>query len=554
MTGTLDSQELGSYVTVVGILQRHAGKNGGVLYHADGSRISVNVLPMVDCPSWHWYVHALVPEVVTDVPIAASPWTAEIGYTPTVSQTRMLRELKGTTVLASPCGTGKRVMLAWHVRDAGFTTVVVAAPLIASAEQALLRIAPFLPGHTAVAFWSGAGGALDDAALVATLRAGPTLVSTTFASAGRVAACLGEAGTAGEGTCVIVDEAHNLCEGIDAHELAFGVGAGDRTTVLAIATPSRSLREELDELDGSAVIQYGMREAIDNGEVADYTLVIPLVSSKDFRPVELRSLDETPGAWDAMGRAIWHAGCMQHDAARRCIVYLRSVAECDAYETAFAQVCKDFLGVECWARRITCETPAGERAAILREFGAADTGDGICLRIVTSIRILDEAIDVPSCDAVFIADVASTACERASIRIVQRVSRGTRLDPANPHKVARAYLWTADCDDDDLAALTWMLTANDARFPSRVRVASADHDRAVGCAEVDAACHLSLDAWREKYLVRSMSPRELVELKVMWLLEHCSETTPVEIKNRTTLCSVIFICNCPRAYKFMDES
>ena len=30
--------------------------------------------------------------------------------------------------------------------------------------------------------------------------------------------------------------------------------------------------------------------------------------------------------------------------------------------------------------------------------------------------------------------------------------------------------------------------------------------------------------------------------------------TPVEIKNRTTLCSVIFICNCPRAYKFMDES
>ena len=150
MTGTLDSQELGSYVTVVGILQRHAGKNGGVLYHADGSRISVNVLPMVDCPSWHWYVHALVPEVVTDVPIAASPWTAEIGYTPTVSQTRMLRELKGTTVLASPCGTGKRVMLAWHVRDAGFTTVVVAAPLIASAEQALPCIAPFLPGHTAV--------------------------------------------------------------------------------------------------------------------------------------------------------------------------------------------------------------------------------------------------------------------------------------------------------------------------------------------------------------------------------------------------------------------
>ena len=189
-------------------------------------------------------------------------------------------------------------------------------------------------------------------------------------------------------------------------------------------------------------------------------------------------------------------------------------------------VCEKYLGVACWIRRITCDTSSAVRVATLREFQEDTPDRAICLRIVTSIRILNEAIDVPRCDSIFIANVSSTATERSYITAVQRISRATRIDLMNPHKIARAYVWTGNCDRDDIAALVWALKENDPQLPSKMVVRSSNYDRAVGNFEMVSLCHLELEEWKREFTMQCMSHGDLVELKVGLLIAHYAQTLP----------------------------
>ena len=510
--GTLDSRELGSYMAATFAMRNSSSLNGGVLYHATGSKVSKNVQLTINQPKYNMHVHQIEPVDKGGVKKEVT-WDAEMTYTPTESQAHALSHLEAaigsTTIFAAPCGTGKTTVLGWHIAKAAFRTIVVAAPLIASAQQNLERLKKFVPIHKPIAFWSGS---TNPDLLKKKLAAGHAIVSTTFESANVVAKCLAEVNRAPSDTCVIIDEAHNLSPKADSdcRLLAFG-GEPCRTTILATATPVKCLRNELGDALGEATeFRYTMREAIERKEICDYTVTIPLISDIKFRPVEMKELDAGENTWDAMGRAIFHAGTMLHDGSRRHIVYLRSLAECEAYEATFEVVCKNYLGVVPWVRRITSDTTSARRTAILKKFQEA----GMELRIVTSIRILDEAIDIPKCSGIFLADVSSSrANERSTVRAVQRLSRATRLDRSNPLKVASICLWTG-ADNEELPNLLSQLRENDPKFSSRVRVVSSNFDKAVGNAEVQKISHLALEEWKGKYIVTRMSPQDLVEVKV----------------------------------------
>ena len=331
-----------------------------------------------------------------------------------------------------------------------------------------------------------------------------------------------------QGTLVIIDESHNLVEHDEessAWSLAFS-GGDERRTILATATPPKSMKEDvLGSGKISAEFSYTMREAIANGEIADYNMVLPLVRDMQFKPVELSELDSRENVWDAMGRAIFHAGAMHHDGCRRSIVYCRSVAECEAYQTAFKSVCKDFLGVPCWTSSITCEDSSKKRRIILEDFERPSKE--VELRIVTSIRILDEALDIPTCDSVFFTNVSADSSERNWSRTIQRMSRATRKDPLNPHKVANVYIWTSADEDSQLAEMLTSLRQTDPQFIDRVRVVSSQYDRAVADKEVQELCHKALAEWQREFQVISLGVRQLTDLKVSWLCEHFSKHPPM---------------------------
>ena len=524
LQGTLNHEELGSYGFAIMAMQHADPRNGGVLYHAPGSRVTDNVLISIDCPRRNMRVHQLAPMDHEQEEVAHGIDETLLTMRPSQQEALAFLAEHSRVVLAASCAFGKTLIFATHALVGAYDVVVIAAPLIASADQDLRRIAAFLPEHKKLAFWSGSGATLDEDRLTAHLKEPKIVIGTTFKSAGEVHEALKKC--AGRKVLVLIDEAHNLNDSEDgpsARTLAFE-GPSDWHVVLATATPSSVLKETID-VGAFDEFRYPLWRAIQDGSCTDYTISLPLVTDNATRlPVELAELEVGEDEWDAMGRAVYHAGTMLHDGARRSIVYCSSKAECAAYEAAFAKVCTDFLGVDCWTARVTDDVGTNERNAILKEFQQPD--DGIKLRIVTSVRILDEAIDVPKCDSVFVTSVAGTVTESSGTRIVQRISRAIRLDAENPSKVARVYLWPRDSDDDAMGQLLWTLKQSDADFIAKVRYDYVDHDRARGDAAVDELCCKELEAWVDKWSVRAIRVRDLIEMKVQALCTEFRDRAP----------------------------
>ena len=57
------------------------------------------------------------------------------------------------------------------------------------------------------------------------------------------------------------------------------------------------------------------------------------------------------------------------------------------------------------------------------------------IQLLFSIRILDEFIDVPSCDSIFI-----TYLSQSKIRTIQRLCRCSRFDMKNKHNMCNVYI------------------------------------------------------------------------------------------------------------------
>ena len=533
-TGTLSGEDLGTFSSAAISILHKDSRNGMVLYHAPGSRVCNDVMCNFDDVET-MRVHELEPEkkqMAAQAPVSKQ----EASFKPTASQEKALEFLvgqkHGVSLLAQPCGSGKTLVMGWHAAAVGYSCVVIAAPLIASAEQGLRRLAAFLPEHKPVAFWSGScsidgvTAILDEDRLQQNLKAKTkVLIGTTYDSAGKVWTALKAKRRNGAGTLVLMDEAHNVGVAEDNPARLLTLGGGKvRKTILATATPPKSMMNELFDGQDIPTFSYSMREAIANGEIADYTITMPLVQDQSFRPVELAALEQGDDEWDAMGRAIFHAGAMHHDGARHSIVYCYSIAQCEAYEAAFQQVCEKYLGVEFWVGRITCKQTAGQRAGLLKTFQKPTKR--VRLHILTSIRVLDEALDIVGCDSVFFTDVSSKITEKSWLRAVQRLSRATRLDRNNPHKVARGYVWAYLDENDNIAQLLQTLQHNDPEVASRVRVQSSQYDVAVGTKDIAQLCNLELEQWQERFTMLRIDSRDLIQLKVQWLCEHASGSRP----------------------------
>ena len=87
--------------------------------------------------------------------------------------------------------------------------------------------------------------------------------------------------------------------------------------------------------------------------------------------------------------------------------------------------------------QITSKTTFNNRTKILNDFEINNK-----IQLLFSIRILDECIDIPSCDSIYI-----TYPSRSKIRTIQRLSRCIRIDKNNKFKIGNIFIW---CNEYDL--------------------------------------------------------------------------------------------------------
>ena len=255
-------------------------------------------------------------------------------------------------------------------------------------------------------------------------------------------------------TILIVDEAHNLLN----NNKLISLCKNFLKVLLVTATPSI----QLESFIGSSVIyNYSFKDAIKAKYICDYQIYFPYIEkNKDFNniPSELLHLDN-----NLANKCLFFINGLLLTGSRRSIVYLKNKEECKIYEFIFNEIMNKYHYFKVLIKTITCDIKKDERINTINEFQKDEEEE--IVKIILSIRILDEGIDIPKCDSIFISYIGDL---KDDIRNIQRICRANRIDNKNNNKVSSVFIW---CDNISKSLNTLKLFRdNDIDFYKKIRI------------------------------------------------------------------------------------
>jgi len=209
-----------------------------------------------------------------------------------------------------------------------------------------------------------------------------------------------------------------------------------------------------NELFGEVDYSYPMGQAINEGYICDYMIYVPTMAiPKDTgidAVIEELAVKDFDKELLIKSRFIIR-GCMG-TGSRKCIIYCADQKECAEMMKMITELCKNYFAIDCWVDTITSVDSRDARKNKLKKF--KDVRE---LAFLCSVDILNECVDIPVCDSIFITYVS-----KSRIRNIQRLCRANRKCAGNPNKVASIFLW---CDEyAEMACFMKHLKEYDERF------------------------------------------------------------------------------------------
>ncbi len=394
------------------------------------------------------------------------------GFTPRPPQQAAVDQLKSTFAqharaqVRMACGVGKTHVGILTAAAAAARRVVVAVPSRSLVDQTLQVWLPLLAaGSQAVAVCSfdglfahspaavGPRVTTTDPARIGFLlgQDAPCLIVSTYKSLPRVADAVRDTGALVD--LLILDEAHHLTGNLQAGHrtaldntslpaarrlamtatpvIATQADAADAVGFDPFTSPAAAARAvSMDDVDlfGPVASLYTTREAIDDGYLCDYEVLV------------VARID-TPFNRERLPMAALAAAANERGVARA-LSFHNWVAEARAFTNLLNVSSHDTV-------RFTADTIVGTTAAparrtiLTRLSGACGTG---VVRVVTAARCLSEGVDVCAVDAVLFASPRSSTVE-----IVQAVGRALRIHPGKERGtiILPLLLPPGEVDDDE---------------------------------------------------------------------------------------------------------
>jgi superfamily II DNA or RNA helicase len=211
-----------------------------------------------------------------------------------------------------------------------------------------------------------------------------------------------------------------------------------------------------EEIFGKIDYKMDMRTAIDRGGICDYMVYVPTLSIEKSTGLDKIQEEVDISKYDneLVIKARFIIRGMMNNGSRKCIVYLQTQEECRLMNTILEDISKNYFVIDVNSNYIISDSSREERKAIIDSFRNNNTS----YNFICNINILNECIDIPDCDSIFIAYPS-----KSKIRNIQRMCRATRKNITNPNKIARIYIW-ADEYKDELVDFIGHLKEYDSQF------------------------------------------------------------------------------------------
>ena len=340
-------------------------------------------------------------------------------------------------ILSLPCGCGKTYTS--YIISSDYSHIIILSPLREFASQNLNRFIEYGYDKNNTLLVDSDGNRDIDSIKEIIKNKNKLLISCTYNSMDLITECL----DLFKDALFIVDEFHNLSKAniSDDENHIFKLLMSDYKILFMSATPRIYDIEYDDEafdmewLFGDVVYQMTFTDAIANKYITDYKIWLPSIHENNEEVDKELSIYEIDN--EIKNRCKLLYSCIANNGSRKCIVYckdtedMKSMIEC-------MKTLNEFYIMDIEINSISCEDREKKRKRTLESF--ANNNDKI--QLLFNIRILNECIDIPSCDSIYIS-----YAPKNKITTIQRISRATRTDKNNPYKVANIYIWCEEYEE-----------------------------------------------------------------------------------------------------------
>lgn len=349
-------------------------------------------------------------------------------------------------IMSMPCGTGKTLVS--YLISQEFNQIVIISPLRQFARQNINKFVEYGYNGSQLLVSSDGDGERDPTIIRTFIEQHQKfIISSTFASVDVIDF------NAMINPLIIVDEFHNLSRSnVSSVDDSFYKLLNSNNKIMFMSATPRvyEIDEEIcdsddesdddDETDvkynstifGSIVFNMSFHDAIKHKYISDYRVWLPTIHEDNNDLCIEIGMHEIESS--VRNKCMYLYSCLLNNGSRKCIVYCIDIAETEAMMAAMHQM-NTFYSIDFESAVIISNVNYDTRTNILQTFAAPSDK----IQLIFSVRILDECIDIPSCDSIYI-----TYPSQNNIRTVQRLCRCIRPDILNPHKVGNIYIW---CDE-----------------------------------------------------------------------------------------------------------
>jgi superfamily II DNA or RNA helicase len=329
------------------------------------------------------------------------------------------------SILSMPCGTGKTLVS--YLLSLDYKNVIILTPLISTTEQIMTHFKNYYNDNcnNYILINCKAERNINNIELT-----NKNIIASTYDSCDVIIKLLNKINI--EETLIIIDEFHNISQDmiINKKNNMNKILTSDCKILFVSATPLNT--DNYKDIFGDIKYELTWLDAINNKYICDYNFYYPdndkIITKIDDLKIDKTIIEKTI----LINKSYFLLESLKLTNVKKCIVYLKTIKEC----CEFVKILKTiniYFELNLKVYEITCEITNKKRTEYLNKF----KNDNNAINIICNVHVLDEGIDIPECDSVYL-----THPNNNIINIIQRISRANRLDPKNKDKIAKIFLWS----------------------------------------------------------------------------------------------------------------
>lgn len=332
---------------------------------------------------------------------------------------------KDKGVIALPCGMGK-TYCSWLIGK-DYNNIIIISPTRNLSDTNLVQLYNYSPNtHNPILISMDGSRNYKDIKLLLKEK---NIISSTYDSVDILNKIIKKI----TNYIIFVDEFHNLSQSNleNKNDQINKLLRLNKKIIFMSATPINN--EKYSKIFGDYIYNYDWKKAIENKYICDFKIILSENTSdvKIFNEF-LKNIEYDENNKDLILKSYFILKGINYYGNKKTILYASNINEAKEYSIIIGWM-KNILNVKIQTNIIDYTTSKLNRIEYLKKFKINNDQN----QMLINVQILNEGIDIPECDSVFI-----TKPNENITNLIQRMCRCNRILPNK--KIANIYMWNTN--------------------------------------------------------------------------------------------------------------